>query len=917
MAKSYVRLNTRIDQWKDLYNDLTNDVGDIALLNTGDTVGGDSDLVTAINELDSDIGARPHTNLTTTGKNLTAAINEHDAELGIITSVAMGTTASTVSTAIAELDGRLDSINDTLISSPKLYMSDPAANNLIKGNLEVNGNVQVDGTLTVDGVVNFKAGSNGSVTLGDANTDNVVFNADVNSSVIPNTDNTFDLGSAAQEWRHLYIDGTANVDDLTADSATIGTMAVTGASSFGGLASFNGNVDLGNAVTDTVSFVGRVDTTVAPLTNNTVDLGTASLGWRNLFVTNTATINSISATSISVAALAAFNGDIDLGNATTDTISFIGRVDTNILPSTDNARNLGSATNEWKDLYVDGVAHLDGINADSAVITAGLNVQGTATLAAATVSTVLTTGQVSTDTVSSTTLTVDASGDINLDADGGDVYLKDNGVQFGRLENVATALRVHNGAGDTFTLGTNGDFTLNTGDYVSAVALNTTSQKITAAINELKGRIDILDATDSASTGALFSQIGDLTNLNTPSQADLVTAINQTYALVDEAADFRNKISVTDNGGDGSLSYNVASGVITYTGPSASEVRAHFTNGTNITFNNTNGTFNITDTVIRGKISVTDAGGDGSLAYNSTSGVLTYTGPSAVEVQSHFSAGTNTTYSAGQFGITDATIRGKISVNDAGGDGSLAYNNSTGVLTYTGPSAAEVRAKISISNAGGDGSLSYSSGSGIITYNGPTATETRAHFSAGGDLAYDSATGRFSITKFTTANARASVSANDAGGDGSFSYNSTTGVFTYTGPSAAEVRAHFLAGEGIDITNGTISGENATDTNRGVASFSASDFTVSAGAVSIKALGVATAQIADGAITAGKLATNSVQNAKILDGAVTAGKIATGAVTETKIGDDAVSRAKLKDEVALIIYNSAGTAVKTIYGAGS
>ena len=37
----------------------------------------------------------------------------------------------------------------------------------------------------------------------------------------------------------------------------------------------------------------------------------------------------------------------------------------------------------------------------------------------------------------------------------------------------------------------------------------------------------------------------------------------------------------------------------------------------------------------------------------------------------------------------------------------------------------------------------------------------------------------------------------------------------------------------------------------------------------------------------------------------------------TTIVNDAVSRAKLKDEVSLIIYNSGGTAVKTLYGAGS
>lgn len=42
-----------------------------------------------------------------------------------------------------------------------------------------------------------------------------------------------------------------------------------------------------------------------------------------------------------------------------------------------------------------------------------------------------------------------------------------------------------------------------------------------------------------------------------------------------------------------------------------------------------------------------------------------------------------------------------------------------------------------------------------------------------------------------------------------------------------------------------------------------------------------------------------------------------GGIGTANLDDDAVSRAKLKDEVELIIYNSSGTAVKTLYGAGS
>jgi hypothetical protein len=53
-------------------------------------------------------------------------------------------------------------------------------------------------------------------------------------------------------------------------------------------------------------------------------------------------------------------------------------------------------------------------------------------------------------------------------------------------------------------------------------------------------------------------------------------------------------------------------------------------------------------------ITVTDAGGDGSLSYNSGTGVITYTGPSATEVRAHFSAGTGVTLSSGQISIGQA-----------------------------------------------------------------------------------------------------------------------------------------------------------------------------------------------------------------------------------------------------------------------
>jgi len=80
------------------------------------------------------------------------------------------------------------------------------------------GNVDVGGNLTVTGTTTFNGGT---ITMGDAATDNVVFGADVDSNIIPDDDDTYDLGSASQEWRNLYIDGTANIDSLVADTADI------------------------------------------------------------------------------------------------------------------------------------------------------------------------------------------------------------------------------------------------------------------------------------------------------------------------------------------------------------------------------------------------------------------------------------------------------------------------------------------------------------------------------------------------------------------------------------------------------------------------------------------------------------------------------------------------------------------------
>jgi len=74
----------------------------------------------------------------------------------------------------------------------------------------------------------------------------------------------------------------------------------------------------------------------------------------NLTVTGTTTFNG---------------GTMTLGDAATDNVVFGADVNSSIIPNTDNTYDLGSSGQEWKDIYIDGVAYLDAINFNGTAIT--------------------------------------------------------------------------------------------------------------------------------------------------------------------------------------------------------------------------------------------------------------------------------------------------------------------------------------------------------------------------------------------------------------------------------------------------------------------------------------------------------------------------------------------------------------------
>jgi len=89
------------------------------------------------------------------------------------------------------------------------------------GNLDLNnnsivgtGNINIDGTIT----------ATGSINLGDGSEDNIIVGGVIGSSLIPDTDGLYDLGSSDFYWRKGYFEDVAVDGELTANSLQIKTI---------------------------------------------------------------------------------------------------------------------------------------------------------------------------------------------------------------------------------------------------------------------------------------------------------------------------------------------------------------------------------------------------------------------------------------------------------------------------------------------------------------------------------------------------------------------------------------------------------------------------------------------------------------------------------------------------------------------
>lgn len=157
-----------------------------------------------------------------TANEIETTVTNNQVQIGLPNDIIVGN-ALTV-TGPAQFNGTVNLGNATgdtitVIGLTTFTTSDVYVNNsLYVGGLQVIGgvttttigddittrNFKAAGVSTFVGSVTFEGGT---ITLGDATTDNVVFTADVNSNITPNIDATYDFGNGNQRWRNANFSG--------------------------------------------------------------------------------------------------------------------------------------------------------------------------------------------------------------------------------------------------------------------------------------------------------------------------------------------------------------------------------------------------------------------------------------------------------------------------------------------------------------------------------------------------------------------------------------------------------------------------------------------------------------------------------------------------------------------------------------
>ena len=173
-------------------------------------------------------------------------------------------------------------------------------------------------------------------------------------------------------WKKVVVSGSiAELNRLTLDTELAIASGGTGATSAGAARTALGvdaaGTDNSTAVTIAGGSKDFVTLSGQALTINQVDLTddvtgvlpSANLDADTAHLTTDQTFSGNKTFSANLIA----QGNVDLGNATSDTITATGRFDSDLVPSTDSAQDLGTTSLYWQNAYIDAITTTGNINA--------------------------------------------------------------------------------------------------------------------------------------------------------------------------------------------------------------------------------------------------------------------------------------------------------------------------------------------------------------------------------------------------------------------------------------------------------------------------------------------------------------------------------------------------------------------------
>ena len=259
------------------------------------------------------------------------------------------------------------------------------------------------------------------------------------------------------------------------------------------------------------------------------------------------------------------------------------------------------------------------------------------------------------------------------------------------------------------------------GGTTPAAVTGTTITANTGFVGNVTGNVDgivggttpaaVTGTTITANTGFVGNVTGQVNDISNHDTDDLKQGTNNKYYSDSLARKAISVNAIPNLVGLGELTYNNDTGVFAYVGPSQFEIRDLFEGGTGVTMNG--GAFSIgQDVATTSNVTFNTVNAN---VIGNVDGVVGGNTPAAV-------TGTTITANTGFVGNVNGTVS-SISNHDTD-DLKQGTNNK-----YYSDSLA--RNAISVTDSGGDGSLAYDSATGVITYTGPTATETQKHFSGG------------------------------------------------------------------------------------------------------------------------------------------------------------------------------------------